>query len=159
MTVHSLPRVEAKQHHDEHGVPKHSIGMIENQTTLDWIINNLTVIDQQLYKSAYAQFQEEIQIVWKETGFDLLCRGDTMQRQQGGKLEPRNDTKMAAHKEVVDSSEEVRFPRLASKLNSFIIVFFFGVFLAYLCRSRIQRRPLGVKGGQGEYEMIASSES
>jgi len=72
-STHSLPLVEAKQHHSSHGVPPHSLDMITNQTTVQCIAK-LTEIDQQMYDYALTLFMNEVEIVKNETGVDLLCR-------------------------------------------------------------------------------------
>jgi hypothetical protein len=74
---------QEKQHRESHGVPHHSIDMISEQS-LQYIENNLTTIDQELYKMGLQLFDEQIEMVWRATGVDLLCRDDREKHYHAG---------------------------------------------------------------------------
>jgi hypothetical protein len=61
------------QSHESHGVPPHSVSAISKET-LQKIQQNLTVIDQQLYQASLERFLRDVDVVFQETGVDLLCR-------------------------------------------------------------------------------------
>jgi hypothetical protein len=64
---------QKQQHRESHGVPHHSVDMISEQS-LQFIENNLTSIDQELYKVGRHLFDEQIEQIWRTTSVDLLCR-------------------------------------------------------------------------------------
>jgi hypothetical protein len=68
------------QTHESHGVPPHSVSMISKET-LQQIEQHLTVVDRQLYQASVERFLHDVDVVYQETGVDLLCRPKSKQPQ------------------------------------------------------------------------------
>jgi len=59
--------------HEKHSVPPHSIDMISNKTRAS-IEREMTLTDQEIYRTGLELFEKDVDAVYKATGVDLLCR-------------------------------------------------------------------------------------
>ena len=86
-----------RDHHESHGVPKHSIDDVDAKTAR--AMRSLVEVDTALYAHALERFKAEVREVFAATGVDLLCEEE---ERTGGRSEKVIEADIRAGLQVLE---------------------------------------------------------